>query len=200
MYPQRQSRDVGVRFTALPCPCTACLCPGHHGGRHLLRDPLPASHEGCGTGPPAGVALRLGVLGGQCRGGGRGECPVGSSTWVGPGSRTMQVLAMRDRGSGEASPGAEGLRAGLSPPAGAAAPCCPCRRPVELLPGPGQHEGDAGLWCGARFPCSCILARSPALFLPLCPYVTGSRRVRGLSLPWEACFGTTCPGPGGCQM
>lgn len=76
---QCQSRDVAVRFTALPCPCTACLCPGHHGGRHLLWDPLPASYEGCGTGPPAGVALRPGVLRGQCRGGGHGECQWGAA-------------------------------------------------------------------------------------------------------------------------
>lgn len=79
VYPQCQSRDVAVRFTALPCPCTACLCPGHHGGRHLLRDPLPASYEGCGTGPPAGVALRPGVLRGQCSGGGRGEWQWGAA-------------------------------------------------------------------------------------------------------------------------
>lgn len=126
---------------------------------------------------------------------------VGSSTWVGPGSSPVQVLAVLGRGSGEASHGAEGLQAGMSPQAGAAAPHCPCCRLMELLPGPGQHWGHAGLWCGAHFPCSCILAWSPALSLPLCPHVTGSRRVRGLSLPWEACFGTgTCPGLGGCQM
>lgn len=40
-----------------PCSRAAHLCSGHHRGRHLLRDPCPASHEGGGPGSPAHSAL-----------------------------------------------------------------------------------------------------------------------------------------------